>query len=357
MSGTAPQSIDVQGTFSTTTNAVLDVNNSAGVSLVTNLSLVGGLTFTSGRLNTGARTLSLASTSNASGASQGTGWVNGNLTKTYAAGAFASTLDVGDASTYAPIDISGTGAGAGFNLSATSAAGDHPNLATSTLDAARSVNRRWTLSPASAAGATWSATFNYPTSDVDLTADPNTFLVQVYNGATWSSPTIGTRTPNSTQVTGLSTATAGTQFAVADLQSFTITASAGANGSIAPTGAVSVPLAGSQTFTITPNSGFHVLDVLVDASSVGAVTSFPFTNVTANHTIAASFAGDARTLTLNVVGGGTVAKLPNRATLPEPDQRAAHREPGHGLGVLGVERRPREHEQSRQPAHGRRQDR
>ena len=62
-----------------------------------------------------------------------------------------------------------------------------------TLDPARSVNRRWTLSPASAAGATWSATFNYPTSDVDVTADPNTFLVQVYNGATWSSPIRSTR--------------------------------------------------------------------------------------------------------------------------------------------------------------------
>src|SRR5205823_13895129 len=98
------------------------------------------------------------------------------------------------------------------------------------------------------------------------------------------------------------------------LKSFTITASAGANGTIAPTGAVIVPINGSQSFTITPSAGFHVQDVLVDAASVGAVTTFNFTNVTANHTIAATFAGDARTLTVSIVGGGTVAKSPNQAT-------------------------------------------
>jgi hypothetical protein len=48
----------------------------------------------------------------------------------------------------------------------------------------------------------------------------------------------------------------------------------------------------NQTFTITPDPNHHVLDVLVDGVSVGAVTSYTFTNVTAAHTIAASFAID-----------------------------------------------------------------
>src|SRR5205823_2374168 len=122
---------------------------------------------------------------------------------------------------YAPIGVSGSHP-ASFNLTASTAAGDHPNLGTSSIDATRSVNRRWTLAPASAAGATWSATFNYPTADVDVPADPNTFLVQVWNGSAWSSPTVGTRTANSTQATGLSTATAGTQFVVGNIQAFTI---------------------------------------------------------------------------------------------------------------------------------------
>jgi hypothetical protein len=46
----------------------------------------------------------------------------------------------------------------------------------------------------------------------------------------------------------------------------------------------------TQAYTITPATGYHVADVLVDGVSAGAVTSYNFTNVTANHTISASFA-------------------------------------------------------------------
>jgi uncharacterized repeat protein (TIGR02543 family) len=49
-----------------------------------------------------------------------------------------------------------------------------------------------------------------------------------------------------------------------------------------------------------------VADVLVDGSSVGAVTSYTFTNVMAGHTIAASFAGDTYTITFNAGSGGTI---------------------------------------------------
>jgi hypothetical protein len=71
--------------------------------------------------------------------------------------------------------------------------------------------------------------------------------------------------------------------------SYTITASAGSNGSISPTGAVSVASGASRAFTITPATGYKVSNVLVDGASVGAVTTYTFSNVRANHTIAASF--------------------------------------------------------------------
>ncbi|TMQ55926.1 MAG: T9SS type A sorting domain-containing protein [Candidatus Eisenbacteria bacterium] len=71
---------------------------------------------------------------------------------------------------------------------------------------------------------------------------------------------------------------------------FTVAASAGPGGTIGPSGNVRVSQGGSQSFTITPGSCRHVADVLVDGSSVGAVTGYTFTNVQANHTIAASFA-------------------------------------------------------------------
>jgi len=69
----------------------------------------------------------------------------------------------------------------------------------------------------------------------------------------------------------------------------TITASAGANGSIAPSGAVVVDDGDDQTFAITPNSGYKIDEVLVDGSDVGEVSSYTFNDVNANHTISASF--------------------------------------------------------------------
>ena len=78
---------------------------------------------------------------------------------------------------------------------------------------------------------------------------------------------------------------------------FVITASAGANGAISPSGAQGVAPAGTLAFTITPDLGYHVADVLVDGVRVGAVTSYTFTAVTADHTIEASFAIDTFTIT------------------------------------------------------------
>ena len=69
-----------------------------------------------------------------------------------------------------------------------------------------------------------------------------------------------------------------------------ITATAGDNGRITPTGDVAVPKGESKTFTITPDSGYHIKDVLVDGKSIGAVSTYTFENVVDNHTIHATFA-------------------------------------------------------------------
>src|SRR5205085_3948028 len=74
-----------------------------------------------------------------------------------------------------------------------------------------------------------------------------------------------------------------------------------------PSGAVSVPHGGSQSFTITANSCYVIGDVLVDGNSVGAVSSYTFTNVTANHTIAASFAIGTQTITASPGAGGSIS--------------------------------------------------
>ena len=70
---------------------------------------------------------------------------------------------------------------------------------------------------------------------------------------------------------------------------YTIKASAGSHGSITPQGLVTVKAGENKTFTFKPNSGYQVNDVVVDGTSVGAVTTYPFENVTANHTIVVTF--------------------------------------------------------------------
>ena len=70
---------------------------------------------------------------------------------------------------------------------------------------------------------------------------------------------------------------------------YTITATAGEGGSITPAGEVSVKEGASQTFAIAAQEGYAIADVMVDGQSVGAVDSYTFENVTANHTVAALF--------------------------------------------------------------------
>lgn len=84
---------------------------------------------------------------------------------------------------------------------------------------------------------------------------------------------------------------------IADIQTqFTITATAGNGGTIAPTGATKVYKGTSKAFTITPNAGYHVDSLTVDGTAVNVVTEYTFSDVTANHTIAVTFAKDAVTV-------------------------------------------------------------
>ena len=145
-------------------------------------------------------------------------------------------------------------------------------------------------------GSICSATYIAGTT-VTLTAaaDPGS----IFTG--WSGACTGTGTCSVTM------GAAKTATATFTLRTDTIAASSGTNGSISPAGAVALNYGASQTYTITPATGYHVSDVLVDGISAGAVTSYSFTNVTANHTISASFASDTPTITASVSGSGSIS--------------------------------------------------
>lgn len=90
------------------------------------------------------------------------------------------------------------------------------------------------------------------------------------------------------------------------VNTFTISASAGANGAITPSGAVSVNYGANQSFTITPNTGYHVADVVVDGASQGAITSYTFSNAKGAHSISATFAIDTFTVSASAGENGAI---------------------------------------------------
>jgi hypothetical protein len=93
-----------------------------------------------------------------------------------------------------------------------------------------------------------------------------------------------------------------------------ITATAGANGSISPSGSVIVSNGTGRIFIINPDPNYRIADVVVDGISKGAVTFYVFSNVTLNHTIEASFASNNQPPKANAgpdktVKGGVIVKL------------------------------------------------
>jgi len=87
---------------------------------------------------------------------------------------------------------------------------------------------------------------------------------------------------------------------------YTITASAGANGSLSPSGALVVNAGSNQTFSVTPNTGYQVADVLVDGVSQGALASCTFNNVQAAHTVSATFSLRVCAITASAATGGSI---------------------------------------------------
>ena len=131
----------------------------------------------------------------------------------------------------------------------------------------------------------------------------------------WSGDHGGSDNPSMVNMDRSKTVTA--NFTQNPVTKYTITASAGAGGSISPSGSVEVSAGENQTFTITPNAGCHVTDVMVDNVSQGAISSYTFEEVSANHSITAAFEVNPvgqYTLAVNITGSGTVTREPNKAS-------------------------------------------
>jgi len=110
----------------------------------------------------------------------------------------------------------------------------------------------------------------------------------------------------------------------------TITATAGPNGTISPAGVIPAIHHSEHTFEITPNPNHHIVDVVVDNVSVGAVPSYTFQDITTNHTIHATFAIDTYTITLNNPQNGTINLSPNQTSFPHGSMVTVTAQPNSG---------------------------
>ncbi|MEM2589387.1 MAG: DUF2341 domain-containing protein [Candidatus Bathyarchaeia archaeon] len=96
-------------------------------------------------------------------------------------------------------------------------------------------------------------------------------------------------------------------------QKYIINASVeGIGGTIQPSGLVIVEYGQSQTFIITPDEGYHIFNVIVDGTSIGPKSSYTFDAVDSNHIIIVSFAQKVYTLTVSIIGEGSVELNPEK---------------------------------------------
>lgn len=71
---------------------------------------------------------------------------------------------------------------------------------------------------------------------------------------------------------------------------YTITATAGAGGSISPSGEITIREGRDKTFTLTPEEGYEVSDILIDGKSAGAAEVYTVENIRKDTTVEAVFA-------------------------------------------------------------------
>ncbi|MFI5253324.1 MAG: hypothetical protein ACHQQQ_12940, partial [Bacteroidota bacterium] len=119
-------------------------------------------------------------------------------------------------------------------------------------------------------------------------------------------------------------------------QSFSITASAGSNGTITPNGVVSVNIDSSQHFSIAPATGYHVDSLIIDGSPITPDTQYTFTAVTTDHTIRATFTLNTYTITASVSGSGGTVNPAGAVTVPYGGSQKFYFTPNTGYFINDV---------------------
>ncbi len=214
-----------------------------------------------------------------------------------ASGSYSQSMDVGNATSYT---VSGLSDGQKYYFAAkaynsTGNQSAYSNETSYTTAALPAPTTTYTISASAGTGGTISPTGSVAVSqglNQSFTIAPSTgykiagVMVDGASKGAVTSYTFSNVTANHTIAAS---------FTTASTASYTITATAGANGSISPSGTTTVSSGGTKIYTITPATGYNIAGVTVDGVSKGAVSSYTFSNVTANHTISATFAASSST--------------------------------------------------------------
>lgn len=309
--GTSLQTLTGASTF---TSMVVN-NTGSGLQLASDITATTGaagtLTLTAGKVTTAANTLIVSRSCTTPSVIRTGGWVAGNLRLQFPTGTPSCTFNVGDASAYRPIDMvfaSVTTAGS-FTGTVSQSAGDHGNIASSLLDAAKSVNRYWTLTNPAAgtiAFTTYTATFNFiDPGDYDVGATQTSFEIERWDGAAWNNTTLSAAGATSTAASGLPPIAAGTSndFAVGEKKGpYVVSIALASTDPTSPATSVDWTVTFSASVTGVDTSDFAL-------AMGGGVTGATITGVAGSGTtwtVTASTGAGAGTLGLNLVDDDTI---------------------------------------------------
>jgi hypothetical protein len=147
----------------------------------------------------------------------------------------------------------------------------------------------------------WSCTTNGTASNASCSAPK--YGCRITTDTNYSLSQYGATGPNNNYGCAGTCANGATNYSTCS--TYTITATQGTNGTITPAGASTVAHGGSRAYTITANSGYSIASLIIDGVTTAAASSYTFSNVTANHTISATFSAIAVNCTAQAVTWGS----------------------------------------------------
>lgn len=90
------------------------------------------------------------------------------------------------------------------------------------------------------------------------------------------------------------------------INTYTIHAAAGANGTITPAGDTTVDCGANVVYTFTPDAGYAIEGVVVNGNNIGAPTTYTVTDIHSDYDIMVTFTDINYTLTSSSFGHGTI---------------------------------------------------